>query len=255
MYLPDRIIIHYISRSDGMQVILETHDLVRQFGNTTAIDHVTLSVDRGALFGLLGPNGSGKTTMIRLLTGQIRPTSGSATVLGLDVVKDPIRIREGVGIIPEQETPPSFLTAEEYLFFVGAIRKIPDIAAQTNYWFEFLEFRDKRDVLCKDLSRGTRQKLMFAQAFLHKPVLALIDEPLINFDPIMQRLVKDYLVEYVKAGGTIFISTHILEIAEEICSSFAILHSGRILHAGKMSEIANGERHLSDFFLSLVRKE
>jgi ABC-2 type transport system ATP-binding protein len=238
-----------------MTAILETHDLTKQFGNTVAVDHVTLSVETGALFGLLGPNGSGKTTMIRMLTGQIRPTSGSATVLGLDTVEDPIRIRERVGIIPEQETPPSFLTAEEYLYFVGAIRKIPDTDYQTDWWFEFLEFRDKRNVLCKDLSRGTRQKLMFAQAFLHKPVLALIDEPLINFDPIMQRIVKDYLEEYVKSGGTIFISTHILEIAEEICSGFAILHSGRVLHAGKMSALADEDMHLSEFFLSLVRKD
>jgi ABC-2 type transport system ATP-binding protein len=238
-----------------MAGILETEDLTKTFGNTAAVDHVTLSVERGALFGLLGPNGSGKTTMIRMLTGQIRPTSGSATVLGLDVVKDPIRIRQRVGIIPEQETPPSFLTAEEYLFFVGSIRKIPDIAAQADWWFEFLEFQDKRDVLCKDLSRGTRQKLMFAQAFLHKPVLALIDEPLINFDPIMQRLVKNYLTGYVKSGGTIFISTHLLEIAEEICSGFAILHSGRVLHTGKMSTLTDENVHLSDFFLSLVRND
>jgi ABC-2 type transport system ATP-binding protein len=238
-----------------MVAIIETEDLTKSFRNTIAVDHVTLSVETGAIFGLLGPNGSGKTTMIRMLTGQIRPSSGSAMVLGLDVVKDPIGIRERVGIIPEQETPPSFLTAEEYLYFVGAIRKIADTAAQTDWWFEFLEFRDKRDVLCKDLSRGTRQKLMFAQAFIHKPVLALIDEPLINFDPIMQRIVKDYLAEYVKKGGTIFISTHILEIAEEICSGFAILHSGRILHQGKMSAIDDGEKHLSDFFLSLVRKD
>jgi ABC-2 type transport system ATP-binding protein len=190
-----------------------------------------------------------------LLTGQIRPTGGSASVLGLDVEKDPIGIRERVGIIPEQETPPSFLTATEYLEFVGEIRKIPDVRKRADWWFDFLEFGDKRDVLCKDLSRGTRQKLMFTQAFIHKPTLALIDEPLINFDPVMQRKVKDYLVEYARGGNTIFISTHILEIAEEICTGFAILHAGKLLHSGTVSELTGKNQHLDEFFLSLVRKD
>ena len=235
--------------------IIESLGLFKQYGDVTAVDNVSLSVGKGELFGLLGPNGSGKTTMIKMLTGQIRPTGGSATVLGLDVEKDPIGVRERVGIIPEQETPPSFLTATEYLDFVGEVRHIEDVRKKADWWFDFLDFSDKRDVLCKDLSRGTRQKLMFTQAFLHKPVLALIDEPLINFDPIMQHKVKDYLAEYVKAGNTIFISTHILEIAEEICTGFAILHKGKLLHTGTVAELKSKNQHLDDFFLSLVQKD
>jgi ABC-2 type transport system ATP-binding protein len=168
--------------------------------------------------------------------------------------KDPIGVRERVGIIPEQETPPSFLTATEYLDFVGEVRKIPDVRHKADWWFDFLDYRDKQDVLCKDLSRGTRQKLMFTQAFLHEPTLALIDEPLINFDPIMQRKVKDYLVGYVKKGNTIFISTHILGIAEEICTEFAILHKGKLLHNGTIAELTAQQQHLDDFFISLVQK-
>ena len=238
-----------------MTTILETRDLVKTYGEVKAVDHVTLAVEKGALFGLLGPNGSGKTTMIRMLTGQTRPTGGSATVLGLDVVQNPVKVREKVGIIPEQETPPSFLTAREYLDFVGAIRKIPDVSERADWWFDFLDFGDKKDVLCKDLSRGTREKLMFAQAFIHEPALALIDEPLINFDPIMQDVVKEYLSGYVKSGRTIFISTHILEVAEEICSGFAILHKGKLLHTGPVAELTGRNEHLSDFFLALVRKD
>jgi ABC-2 type transport system ATP-binding protein len=237
-----------------MTTILEARDLSKVYGDVTAVDHVTLSVNEGALFGLLGPNGSGKTTMIKMLTGQVRPTSGSATVLGLDVGKDSVGVRDRVGIIPEQETPPSFLTAMEYLAFVGAVRKIPDLETKADWWFDFLEFRDKKNVLCKDLSRGTRQKLMFAQAFIHEPALALIDEPLINFDPIMQDLVKEYLAAYAKKGKTIFISTHILEVAEEICSEFAILHKGKLLHTGPVADLTGKGGHLPQFFLSLVRK-
>ena len=238
-----------------MAVVLEAKNLTKRYGDVIAVDNVSLAVEKGALFGLLGPNGSGKTTMIKMLTGQTRPTGGSATVLGLDVVQDPIGVRERVGIIPEQETPPSFLTATEYLDFVGEVRKIQDVGKKADWWFDFLEFGDKRDVLCKDLSRGTRQKLMFTQAFLHQPALALIDEPLINFDPIMQRKVKDYLADYARHGNTIFISTHILGIAEEICSGFAILHKGKLLHTGTVADLAAQQQHLDDFFLALVRKD
>ena len=238
-----------------MTRVIEACDLSKAYGDVQAVDHVTLAVKEGALFGLLGPNGSGKTTMIRMLTGQTRPTGGEASVLGIDVVKDPVGVRKRVGIIPEQEPPPSFLTAIEYLKFVAAVRKIPDIGKKADWWFDFLDFADKKDVLCKDLSRGTRQKLMFTQAFIHEPALALIDEPLINFDPIMQDLVKDYLADYVKKGRTIFISTHILEVAEEICSEFAILHKGKLLHAGPIAELKERGEHLPAFFLSLVRKD
>lgn len=238
-----------------MAAVIDVRDLSKEYGSVTAVDRVSLSVEEGALFGLLGPNGSGKTTMIKMLTGQVRPAGGSATVLGIDVVKDPIGVRERVGIIPEQETPPSFLTATEYLDFVGAVRKVPDIAKRAEWWFDFLDFADKKDVLCKDLSRGTRQKLMFAQAFIHEPTLALIDEPLINFDPIMQDLVKDYLAGYVRKGRTVFISTHILEVAEEICTTFAVLHKGKLLHTGTVADLRERNEHLSAFFLSLVRKD
>ncbi len=238
-----------------MAPVIEARDLTKTYGDTTAVDHVNLSVEKGALFGLLGPNGSGKTTMIKMLTGQTRLSAGSATVLGLDVVENPVGVRERVGIIPEQETPPSFLTATEYLDFVGAVRKITGVQEKADWWFDFLEFGDQRDLLCKDLSRGTRQKLMFTQAFLHKPTLALIDEPLINFDPIMQRKVKDFLTGYVQEGNTIFISTHILGIAEEICSEFGILHKGTLLYTGTIAGLKEMNQHLDDFFLSLVRAD
>ena len=236
-----------------MEHIIETESLTKHFGDLTAVNAVTLNVRKGSLFGLLGPNGSGKTTMIKMLTGQILPSSGSAHVLGLDVATDPVGIRTLVGIIPEQESPPSFLTAMEYLEFIGDIRKIPDLEQKADWWFDFLEYGDKRNVLCKDLSRGTRQKLMLTQAFIHNPALALIDEPLINFDPIMQEKVKGFFVAYTKQGNTLFISTHLLETAEEICSEVAILHVGNLLYTGTMDSVRMGNRHLSDLFLSLVR--
>ena len=189
-----------------MAPVIEIKNLVKRYGNLTAVDNVSFNVDSGSLFGLLGPNGSGKTTIIKMLTGQIQISGGVARVVGIDVCSDPVGVRKVVGIIPEQESPPSFLTAEEYLFFVGKIRGLSSIKEESDWWFSYLDYGDKRNVLCKDLSRGTRQKLMFSQAFIHKPALALIDEPLINFDPIMQKKVKDFLVSYVEKGNTIFLS-------------------------------------------------
>ena len=238
-----------------MTVILQTNELSKTYGNVRAVKNLTFSVEKGSLFGLLGPNGSGKSTTIKMMTGQIKPTGGTVTVLGINTIDDPVGVRTKVGIIPEQETPPSFLTSMEYLRFVAAVRKIPDIEKKAEWWFDFMDFADKKDVLCKDLSRGTRQKLMFTQAFIHEPELAVIDEPLVNFDPIMQDLVKDYLKEYVKRGNTVFISTHTLEIAEEICTDFAILHKGSLLHIGTVAELTQKGEHLPSFFLSLIRKD
>jgi ABC-2 type transport system ATP-binding protein len=238
-----------------MTSILQANELSKAYGNLRAVKNITFSVEKGSLFGLLGPNGSGKSTTIKMMTGQIKPTGGTVTVLGTNAVDDPVGVRTKVGIIPEQETPPSFLTSMEYLRFVAAVRKIPDIEKKAEWWFDFMDFADKKDVLCKDLSRGTRQKLMFTQAFIHEPELAVIDEPLVNFDPIMQDLVKEYLKEYTKRGNTVFISTHTLEIAEEICSDFAILHKGDLLHIGTVAELIQKGEHLPSFFLSLIRKD
>ncbi|MEN6341393.1 MAG: ABC transporter ATP-binding protein [Methanospirillum sp.] len=238
-----------------MAAVIEARSLTKRYGETVAVNDVSLEVPAGALYGLLGPNGSGKSTTIRMLTGQTRPTAGTASVLGIDVAADPVGVRRRIGIIPEQETPPSFLTAAEYLRFVGSVRALDGVDKAADWWFEFLDFGDKRDVLCKDLSRGTRQKLMFAQAFLHRPALALIDEPLVNFDPIVQHQVKEYLVDYVRQGNTIFLSTHILEVAEEICTGYAILHRGRLLQTGTPDDLRTAGRHLPERFLELVGRD
>ena len=238
-----------------MENVIQVSGLTKTYGDVTAVKDVSLSVRKGELFGLLGPNGSGKTTMIKCLTGQLKPTGGSIRVMGVDAVAEPVKVRSLVGITPEQETPPSFLTAEEYLHFVGHIRRIADIEGECRFWFDFLDFGDKREVLCKDLSRGTRQKLMVAQAFLHRPELVLIDEPLINLDPLMQRKIKDYLSSYVKGGGTVFISTHILEIAEEICTRLGIIHRGTLVREGTVGELRGASRHLEEVFLEAVSGE
>ncbi len=235
--------------------IIETKNLTKKFAKMTAVDNLNLQINEGEIFGLLRPNGAGKTTTIKLLTGQLKPDSGTIKVLGVNVLSNPVKIREIIGIIPEQENPPSFLTAEEYLHFVAKIRKLEGSSEKCNWWFDYLEFSDQKEVLCKDLSRGTRQKLMFAQAFLHEPKLAFIDEPLINLDPVIQRKVKDFLLGYVKKGGTVFFSTHVLEIADEICTQIGIIYKGKIIYNGPMKDLKKKKQNLEDFFLKLVKKK
>jgi ABC-2 type transport system ATP-binding protein len=237
-----------------MKNVVEIRNLTKNFGELKAVNSLSLSIKEGELFGLLGPNGSGKTTTVKLLTGQLKPTKGTASVLGINVLKNPIKVREVVGIIPEQETPPSFLTAEEYLYFVAKVRNLDNINDICDEWFEFLDFTDQKNALCKDLSRGTRQKLMFAQAFLHEPKLAFIDEPLINLDPVIQRKVKDYLQSYAKKGNTVFFSTHVLEIAEEICTRIGVLDNGKLIYEGPIKDLKKKRQHLEEFFLKLVKE-
>jgi len=234
---------------------ISVQNCTKIFGDLTAVNNVSLTVPQGELFGLLGPNGSGKTTMIKMLTGQLKPTQGSIAVLGTDVLKEPIQTRKIVGIIPEQETPPSFLTAEEYLSFVCHIRNLKNPEERIDTWLHRFDFVDQKNTLCKDLSRGTRQKLMVAQAFLHEPQLAFIDEPLINLDPLIQRVFKDFLLDYVNQGNTIFFSTHVLEIAEEICTQIAVLDKGHLLHTGTIDEVKQSKQHLESFFIKLVKEQ
>jgi ABC-2 type transport system ATP-binding protein len=234
-----------------MGTVVAVEGLHKEYADVKAVDGVSFSVGAGRLFGLIGPNGAGKTTTIKCLTGQIKPTKGKVIVLGVDVVLDPVGVRSLVGVIPEQEAPPSFLTSEEYLSFVCSIRGVMDAEGRLDKWFKLLDFEGQRNILCKDLSRGTRQKLMVAQAFIHEPKVVFIDEPLVNLDPIAQKVVKDYLKGYVGDGNTVFMSSHILEIVEEICDDVAIIGEGRILAKGTVKTVLHG-RHLEDVFLKLV---
>jgi ABC-2 type transport system ATP-binding protein len=234
-----------------MEDVVIVDGLVKDYGGLRAVDGVSFKVSSGRVFGLVGSNGAGKTTMIKALTGQVRPTSGRLRVLGADPVADPVGVRSIVGIIPEQEAPPSFLTAEEYLSFVGAVRGVKDMGRHLEFWFGLLDFHGQRNMLCKDLSRGTRQKLMVAQAFVHEPKLVFIDEPLVNLDPLVQKRLKDFLRSYARAGNTVFMCTHILEVVEELCDELAVLNRGKIVASGALKDVL-GASSLEEVFVRLV---
>ena len=231
---------------------IEAHRLVKSFGDVDALRGVDLAIEAGEFFGLFGPNGAGKTTMLRILTGQLRPTSGSARVLGVDVVQDPLRVKSLVGIVPEVESPPSYLTSTEYLEFVARVRKQERIDERVARWLTFFDLEEERNTLCKDLSKGTRQKLMLASAFIHDPRLVFLDEPFINLDPIYQRKLRDFLEDYVAHGGTVFMASHLLDIAERLCDHVAVIRDGSVIATGSVAQVRGAEADLESAFLRLV---
>ncbi len=232
--------------------VVEARGLVKRYESVTALNGIDLDVEAGDFFGLFGPNGAGKTTLLRILTGQIAPTAGRASVLGIDPATEPLRVKAAIGIVPEVESPPSYLTATEYLYFVGRVREVPRLQAAIDRWIEFFDLAEARGTICRDLSKGTRQKLMLAAAFLHGPDLLFLDEPFINLDPIYQRRLKDYLLEYSAAGHTVFMCSHLLEIAEKLCDRVAVIDGGRVIAQGSVAEVRRGERDLEAAFLRLV---
>ncbi len=211
--------------------VIDATDLTKTYGETTALDGLTLSVGDGELFGFLGPNGAGKTTTIKLLTGRATPDAGSATVLGLNPADNPLKVRAKTGILPEKESPANFMTPREYLHLWGKTRELDEgyVSNRIDEWADRLSYEEKLDTYVTDLSRGQQQKVMITQAFIHEPELVFIDEPLANLDPIMQERVKEFLTEYVEDGNTIFFSTHHIEVAEEICTRVGIVDGGSLV--------------------------
>ena len=232
--------------------VLDARDVVKDFGGVKALDRVSLTVSKGDFYGFFGPNGAGKTTLIRILTGQLAPSSGSIDVLGVDVVKEPLRVKELIGIVPEVESPPTYLTAYEYLYFVGKVRNLDKLEDRIDRWLTFFDLEEKKGTICKDMSKGMRQKLMLASAFIHEPALLFLDEPFINLDPIYQRTLREYLEGYVSKGGTVFMASHILEIAERLCNRLSIVNLGKVVAQGSMEEFLRGGETLEKLFMRSV---
>ena len=232
--------------------VIEAVDVTKEFGAVRALDGVSIEVRKGDFFGFFGPNGAGKTTLLRILTGQLQPSSGSVKVLEIDAVKDPVKVKDSVGIVPEVESPPSYLTGYEYLYFVGKVRRLTDLEDRIDKWLTFFDLEGKKGVICKDLSKGMRQKLMIASAFIHDPQLVFLDEPFINLDPVYQKILREYLQDYANSGGTVFMCSHILEISERLCSRIAIVNNGKVVAEGSKDELVKDGENLEEFFLRSI---
>jgi len=232
--------------------VITVENVSKSFGGVKALSEVSLTVEAGEFFGLFGPNGAGKTTLVRILTGEIGADSGAGTTAGAPW-SDPMEVKRRVGIVPEAETPPTFLTAQETLELVCEIRGVEDPEERIGEWMGFFGMEEKRHVLCRDLSKGQRQKLILAAALIHGPGLLLLDEPFINLDPIYQRRVREHLRGFVEGGGTVFMCTHILEIAERLCTRVAVIDRGKIVGEGTLDQVRRWEGEaLEDVFMRLV---
>ncbi|UCD92243.1 MAG: ABC transporter ATP-binding protein [Methanobacteriota archaeon] len=232
--------------------VIEADRVTKRFDKITALYDVSLAVDNGNFFGLFGPNGAGKTTLVKILTGQLLPSSGKALVDGVDVIKNPMEVKRRIGIVPEVESPPSYLTSHEYLYFVCRVRNVKNIESKIEHWLKFFEMEDAESKICRDLSKGARQKLMLASAFIHEPDIFFLDEPFINLDPIYQKKAKDYMVECAGKGKTIFMCSHLLDIAEKLCDRVAIINGGMIIKSGSLDEVRGEEKDLESAFLKIM---
>ena len=202
--------------------LISCNELSKKYDDVLALDKVNIDIEKGEFFGLLGPNGAGKTTLLKILTRQIKSSEGTAEILGMNIEDNVIDVKKKIAIVPEQESPPSFLTPREVLEMVASIRQIenPDIEE----WITFFELEAMEGRVCRNLSRGQKQKVMLAAAFISDTELMFLDEPFINLDPIVQTKVRDWLIQYVENGGTVFLNTHLLENAQRLCDRAAIIH-------------------------------
>ena len=244
---------------------VETFDLVRQFGDFAAVDRLNLTVRRGSFFGFLGPNGAGKSTTIKMLTGLLAPTSGRVRVLGLEMAAAPLEVKRRIGVVPEDLNLFERLTGAEMLSFTGRMYGLEknELAVRLPELLDLMELRDEPKKLIVEYSHGMKKKLSLACALIHRPDILFLDEPFEGVDAIASRTLKDLLSRLTARGLTVFLTSHVLEIVEKLCTDIAIIAQGRLLASGSLDELRKGIRleedgeqqgpiSLEDYFIHVV---
>ena len=221
---------------------IETHGLTRRFGALTAVDNVTLSVATGQFFGFLGPNGAGKSTTIKMLTGLLEPSEGTIEILGEPFGAAALDLKRQIGVVPEGMALLGRLTAPEYLRFVGRMYGLDSATAnqRTAELLEFMQLANENRKLVTDFSHGMQKKLALAAAVIHGPKVLFLDEPFEGVDAIAAGMLKTMLTGMINRGATIFLSTHVLEIVERLCTHVAIISKGRLVANGSLDELRAG---------------
>jgi ABC-2 type transport system ATP-binding protein len=238
--------------------MIAVHDLVKQYGNFTAVDGVTLEVSRGEIHGFLGPNGAGKTTTIRMIAGLLKPTSGRILVNGHDLAAAPERAKASLGFIPDRPFIYEKLTAGEFLRFHAGLYGLDGngVPARVHEMLELFELTRWEHELVESFSHGMKQRLVMCAAFLHRPKAVLVDEPMVGLDPRGARLIKDVFRRMAEHGVAILMSTHTLEVAQEMCDRISIILRGRIIAHGTVQELramsGNPDDQLTSVFLKLT---
>lgn len=239
------------------QALIKTEKLTKRFGPVAAVDDLDLEVKAGEIYGFLGPNGAGKTTTIKILAGLLEPTSGKAFICGYNILREPAKAKTPAAYVPDQPKLYGKLTAREFLSFIADLYRMPADSAweQAGKLLAMFGLEERADELLEGYSHGMRQKVVLAAALLHRPRVLLMDEPTVGLDPRSARLLKDVLNELARQGATVFLSTHILEIAERMCHRVGILREGRLIAEGSPAELrrqVGREESLEDIFLELT---
>ncbi len=245
--------------------MIKASGLTKKYGQLTAVDRLDLTVNAGEIFGFLGPNGAGKTTTIKMLVGLLAPTSGTAHICGINVAEDPVRAKAQLGYVPDTPDVYEKLTARELLEFVADLRKIDrtKAAARIQELLALFELTDRQDELLGSYSHGMKQKICIACGLLGQPKVLFLDEPTVGLDPRSARLTKDVLRKVADDGGTVFLSTHVLEIAERMCDRVGIIQKGVLIAEGTVEELRRkavpghegADASLEDLFLKLTGGE
>lgn len=225
---------------------IQINNLTKYYGDLLAVDDVSFSIKPKQIFGIIGPNGAGKSTLLNILSSQLEPTSGEAKVGGRDVVHDKLAVKRIIGVVPEDINLPSFLTVREYLQFVADVYHVEPL--EVDKQLEFFEIEHREEVLCKDLSRGEKERMMLASAFIHSPKIVLLDEPFLGIDPITQIRLKKFLKGYAKKNTVVF-CTHFLDLAKQLCKEVALMKGGRLITTKSTRSIKNMEK----FFVKKVK--
>jgi len=237
---------------------VELKNVVKRYNEILAVDQVDLRIRKGEIFGLLGPNGSGKSTTLKMLIGLVQNDSGSVNVLGVEVKTDPVAVKQQVGYVPESPRLYEFLTGIEYLDFIGDVFGMQTEEKKTRIteYLKALQLEGREGDMITGYSDGMKQKITLISAFLHKPKLLILDEPLSALDPRSARIVKDFLHQLKTQGVTTIMSTHVLEIAQAVCDRIGIMYQGKILALGNMNELRDmaklPDSGLEDIFLKLT---
>jgi ABC-2 type transport system ATP-binding protein len=242
-----------------VSLAIETKGLRKTFGDLEAVCGIDLAVPRGSFYGFLGPNGAGKSTTIKCLTGLVRPTSGEFRILDIDPIADPVAVKRKVGVVPEDLALFERLTGAETLAFVGQVHGLDAVSLRdrSGELLALMDLTKAAGDLVADYSHGMRKKLALAAALLPAPRLLFLDEPFEGIDAVASRQIKNLLSQYVKGGGTVFLTSHILEIVERLCDYIGVIHKGRLVAEGPRAELGGGAagRSLEEIFLDLIGAE
>lgn len=232
--------------------------LSKRFGAYLAVDNIQLTVGQGEIFGFLGPNGAGKTTTIRMLAGLLKPDSGTIKINGLDLAREPLACKQVVGYIPDRPYLYEKLTAMEFLHFMAGLYHLPPekFKARTQGLLELFDLADWTHHLIESYSHGMRQKLIMTSVFMLEPPIIIVDEPMVGLDPKSAKIVKELFRNHARKGNSVFLSTHSLEIAEELCDRISIIQEGKIRITGDLEalkrEASTGATGLEEIFLELT---